>query len=103
MLYPYYQPIGELVSDLHDRPERMLAKGVIEGIVPWEKARTTFFWRLRRRVREEELVSALQAAKMESGDVSELSHDEALKQIHSKLPAETLGDDRRCYEMLANA
>ena len=22
----YYQPLGELISDLHDRPERMLAK-----------------------------------------------------------------------------
>jgi acetyl-CoA carboxylase carboxyltransferase component len=25
-LLPYYQSLGELISDLHDRPERMLAK-----------------------------------------------------------------------------
>ena len=50
-------------------------------------------------MREEELVGALMAAKGEG----ELSHADALKQLHSKLPADTLADDQRCYEMLAAA
>ena len=37
----------------------MLAKGVIRSIVPWAKARSFFYWRIRRRVREEELVKAV--------------------------------------------
>merc|ERR1712060_290738 len=96
MLFPYYQPLGEMISDLHDRPERMLAKGVIEAIIPWEKARTFFYWRLRRRTREEELVKALMSAKG-----GKLSHDEALNQVRAALPSDMLGDDRSCYELLA--
>ena len=48
---PYYTPIGEIFADLHDRPERMLAKGVIRSIVNWRGARTYFYWRIKRRVR----------------------------------------------------
>ena len=50
-LMPYYTPIGEIFADLHDRPERMLAKGVIRSIVSWKGARTYFYWRIKRRVR----------------------------------------------------
>ena len=59
---PSYQPLGELVADLHDRPERMLAKGVIRKIVPWP-SRRYFYWRLRRRLREEELVQGMGARR----------------------------------------
>ncbi|EOD32164.1 acetyl-CoA carboxylase [Emiliania huxleyi CCMP1516] len=95
-LLAYYQPLGETIADLHDRPERMLAKGVIRSIVPWAKARSFFYWRIRRRVREEELVKALMAA-------ASLSHDEALAQLHEKLPADVCADDRRCCEVLTSA
>jgi len=95
MLFPYYQPLGEMISDLHDRPERMLAKGVIEKIVPWGEARAFFYWRLKRRTREEELVRALIAAKD-----GKLSHAEALQQVAAKLPADVSGNDKACYEAL---
>jgi len=100
-LLPYYQPLGELISDLHDRPERMLAKGVIRSIVPWHNSRSFFYWRMRRRVREEELVRELQAIKAAEG--SSMTHDEALAQVHEKLPADALKDDKRCLEMLLSA
>lgn len=96
-LLPYYAPLGESISDLHDRPERMLAKGVIREIVEWKHARAYFYERLRRRVREEELVGAL----MRQG--AAIEHDEALRQIHSKLSPEVLADDRKTYEALCGA
>lgn len=54
-LLPSYQPLGEIFCDLHDRPERMLAKGVIRDIVDWKSARTYFYWRLKRRLAEMEM------------------------------------------------
>jgi len=51
---------------------------------------------VNRRVREEELVKALMAA-------ASLSHDEALAQLHEKLPADVCADDRRCCEVLTSA
>jgi len=57
-LLPAYQPLGELFCDLHDRPERMLAKNVIRAIVPWKSCRTYFFYRLKRRVEEFRLEAA---------------------------------------------
>jgi hypothetical protein len=40
---------------MHDTPVRMLAKGVIRSIVPWQQARSFFATRLRRRLMEETL------------------------------------------------
>jgi len=51
-LLPAYQPLGEMFCDLHDRPERMLAKNVIKAIVPWKSSRSYFYWRLKRRIEE---------------------------------------------------
>ena len=34
---------------MHDTPARMLAVGVLRGIVPWRRARAFFVDRLRRR------------------------------------------------------
>ena len=34
---------------MHDTPARMLAVGVLRGIVPWRRARAFFVARLRRR------------------------------------------------------
>ena len=41
---------------MHDGPVRMLAKGVLRGIVPWAGARAFFARRLRRRLAEEALL-----------------------------------------------
>uniref|UniRef100_A0A7S4BXK4 Acetyl-CoA carboxylase n=1 Tax=Chrysotila carterae TaxID=13221 RepID=A0A7S4BXK4_CHRCT len=93
-LLQYYTPLGELISDLHDRPERMVAKGVVKRVVEWESAREFFYWRLRRRLLEDDLVSA----RMQ-GD-SSLGYEETLTQLHSTLPAESLLDDKLCFQML---
>ena len=47
-----YQQIATHFADLHDTPGRMEAKEVIHGTVPWRRARSFFYWRLRRRLAE---------------------------------------------------
>tara|TARA_B110001452_G_scaffold267606_1_gene278415 strand:+ start:4830 stop:7067 length:2238 start_codon:yes stop_codon:yes gene_type:complete len=90
-----YQPISELFCDLHDRPERMLAKGVVRSIVPWAGCRHAFFNRLVRRVLEESLVRTAREA------VEGLSYEDALAQVHASLPAGTnLGDDAVVHALL---
>jgi len=95
-LLPSYQPIGELFCDLHDRPERMLAKGVLRSIVPWADCRKVFYHRLTRRVLEEDMVRQAQLA------VPGLTHDDALGQLHASLPKGTpLEDDALVYNLLS--
>lgn len=36
-------------AEMHDTPVRMMAKKVLHGIVPWQKARSFLTLRLRRR------------------------------------------------------
>lgn len=48
-LLPAYTQVATCFAELHDTPTRMLAKGVLRGIVPWARARTFFHTRLRRR------------------------------------------------------
>ena len=36
-------------AEMHDTPVRMVAKGVLHGIVPWSEARPFLAARLRRR------------------------------------------------------
>jgi len=52
-LLPVYQQVARQFADMHDTPTRMLAKGVLSGIVPWAHARRFFALRLRRRLMEE--------------------------------------------------
>ncbi|KAK0166882.1 hypothetical protein PV327_004353 [Microctonus hyperodae] len=58
-LEPMYRQAAVHFSDLHDTPERMLEKGTISEIIPWRDARRLFYWRLRRRLLEEELISEI--------------------------------------------
>lgn len=36
-------------AEMHDTPTRMVAKGVLHGIVPWSRARPFLALRLKRR------------------------------------------------------
>lgn len=55
ILEPMYHQVAIHFADLHDTPERMLEKNTIHEIIPWKKARRLFYWRLRRRLSEEEI------------------------------------------------
>ena len=48
-LLPVYRQVAVAFAAMHDTPARMVAKGVLRGIVPWSRARPFFTWRLRRR------------------------------------------------------
>lgn len=54
-----YHTVAFHFADLHDTPERMLAKGCIKSIVPWQIARNFFYWRLRRLINEDYFVKKI--------------------------------------------
>jgi len=74
-LMPLYVQISHEFADLHDRPGRMLAKGVIRDIVPWKRARQYFYWRVRRRLLQDAIVKQLKVAD------TTLSHAECLSML----------------------
>jgi acetyl-CoA carboxylase/biotin carboxylase 1 len=86
-LMPLYVQISHEFADLHDRPGRMKAKGVIRDIVPWERAREYFFWRVRRRLMQDALVSELKAAD------GSLSHAECLTMLGNWMSGKASWDD----------
>eukprot|EP00850_Spirogloea_muscicola_P009035 SM000050S16960 [mRNA] locus=s50:1564:20514:- [translate_table: standard] len=49
-LLPIYQQVALKFADLHDTPERMLAKGAIQKIVPWRTCRSFFYKHLKQRL-----------------------------------------------------
>ncbi|XP_034186413.1 acetyl-CoA carboxylase isoform X7 [Osmia lignaria lignaria] len=54
-LEPMYHQVAIHFADLHDTPERMFEKNAIHDIVPWRRARRSLYWRLRRRLLEDEI------------------------------------------------
>ncbi|SCP05586.1 biotin carboxylase subunit of acetyl CoA carboxylase, putative [Plasmodium ovale] len=49
-LLPFYLQVCHRYADLHDVSACMKSKGVVRKIVPWEKARSFFYYRLLRRL-----------------------------------------------------
>jgi acetyl-CoA carboxylase/biotin carboxylase 1 len=86
-LMPLYVQISHEFADLHDRPGRMKAKGVIRDVVPWKRAREYFFWRVRRRLVQDALVKELKAA-----DAS-LSHADCLTMLNGWIGEKASWDD----------
>ena len=84
---PLYVQISHEFADLHDRPGRMLAKGVIRDIVPWAQAREYFFWRVRRRLMQDALVASLKEAD------SSLGHAECLSMLASWMEGKASWED----------
>lgn len=61
-LFPIYKQLSIKFAELHDTPGRMMGKGVIDAVVPWESSRKFFYWRLRRRIEEKQLRNRLVSA-----------------------------------------
>ncbi|KAK9805253.1 hypothetical protein WJX72_008860 [[Myrmecia] bisecta] len=61
-LLPVYRQVALAFAEMHDTPVRMVAKGVLRGIVPWEAARPFLATRLQRRLSEAALVQEVRAA-----------------------------------------
>lgn len=58
-LIPTYRNVAIHIADTQDTPERMLAKGCINKIVPWSESRQFLYWRLRRLVTEDMFVKKI--------------------------------------------
>lgn len=61
-LLPIYAQISIQFADLHDRAERMKAKGTIREAIEWKNARRFFYWRARRRLNEDYILKRMAAA-----------------------------------------
>ncbi|EFA78999.1 acetyl-CoA carboxylase [Heterostelium album PN500] len=59
-LLAIYQQVAIKFADLHDTPGRMKAKGVIHDVVPWKSARKYFYFRLKRRLLEEQQIRLME-------------------------------------------
>ncbi|OMO94220.1 Carboxyl transferase [Corchorus olitorius] len=75
-LLPVYTQIATKFAELHDTSLRMAAKGVIKEVVDWDRSRSFFYRRLRRRIAESSLVKIVKDA---AGD--QLSHKAAMDLI----------------------
>lgn len=62
LLLPVYRQVAVAFAEMHDTPVRMVAKGVLRGIVPWPQARPFMIARLRRRLAEEHMLGAVRDA-----------------------------------------
>jgi acetyl-CoA carboxylase/biotin carboxylase 1 len=84
-------------ADLHDTPGRMKAKGVIRRQVQWANSRTFFYWRLRRRLHEFDVVNRIVAAGHALSTLpSRSTLIDATKQfVVSQCISDTLWDDDR--------
>lgn len=47
---PAYQQVARQFADMHDTPARMVAKGVLRGVVPWRQVRGSGLERPERPV-----------------------------------------------------
>eukprot|EP00435_Cladocopium_sp_Y103_P029971 s1698_g7.t1 len=56
---PLYTSVATTFADLHDRAGRMKAKGVIRESISWKDSRRYFYWRVKRRVLQDYLISRL--------------------------------------------
>lgn len=61
-LLPVYTQIATRFAELHDTSLRMASKEVIREVVDWERSRSFFYRRLRRRVTEGSLIRTVRDA-----------------------------------------
>ena len=59
-LISMYHQAALTFADLHDTPMRMLEKECIQEIIPWNRSRFLFYWRLRRLLNENRIKNEIQ-------------------------------------------
>lgn len=93
-LLPSYRQAALRFAELHDTPQRMLAKGVIRKIVRWEESRGFFYWRLRARLEHGSLIDMVQSL-----GICKSSREEACSLLSSWIEDTTspLPDDGRAF------
>lgn len=89
-LLPVYIGIATSFAQMHDTPVRMLAKGVLKGIIPWENSRKFFALRLKRRLAEEALYKHVASA---DASISLPTAKDMVKSWYFSSPMEAQGGD----------
>ena len=74
VLSPIYHQVAVTFADLHDTPDRMLAKGVIRDVIEWRESRSKLYWRLKRRLHERKMMNKIEStgASLNQGQKTEL-------------------------------
>ncbi|KAJ1512698.1 acetyl-coenzyme-A carboxylase [Coelomomyces lativittatus] len=63
---PMIQQIALTFAELHDTPQRMLAKQTIRRILHWPHSRAFFYWRTQRRLKELPYLQQLKSLQLPS-------------------------------------
>ena len=93
-LMPLYLQVAHEFADLHDRSGRMKAKGVIRDVLEWKSSRATMYWRVKRRIAEDELRNKIMEA-----DAS-LDHYAATAKVEAMVGEASYADDQKFLEFL---
>ena len=101
-LLPVYQQIAVSFAALHDTPSRMLAKACVDGIIPWAESRQFLYWRLRRRLFEDQIIARL--AKAAPSMSEEELHKSVKHFVSSQVPpcaaAQELGAEHSVFDLI---
>ena len=62
LLQPY-RSVAVGFADMHDKAERMRAKGIVRKVIPWKNARRFFYWRLKKGIIEDALARSISATQ----------------------------------------
>lgn len=73
LLMGMYHQTALAFADLHDTPMRMLEKGCICDIIPWQRSRYLFYWRLRRLLYEDRVKNEIQRVILNKNDAEALA------------------------------
>jgi acetyl-CoA carboxylase/biotin carboxylase 1 len=98
-LLPVYGQVAVEFADLHDRAGRMVAKGVIRDAVDWPSARSYFYWRLRRRLAEDNLLDSVAKAAPTNGE-NDVVEQLRLRLDELRSAAGVAADDKSVAEWL---
>jgi len=100
IVLPIYKTIAVHFADLHDTPEGMEKKRGIRKVVPWEKSREFFYWRLRSQLLLRELAKPLlQYTKEING--SPLASVREIVKKHTGFSNDEWGEDRNLVEWIS--
>ncbi|KAK9799384.1 hypothetical protein WJX73_008409 [Symbiochloris irregularis] len=89
-LLPIYHQVAVAFAEMHDTPVRMMAKGVLHGIIPWAQARPFLALRLRRRLAEEEIIRHIMITDT---SIKRADASQKLQAWFMSSPADILMDD----------
>jgi acetyl-CoA carboxylase/biotin carboxylase 1 len=93
-IMPLYHQVAGQFCDLHDGAGRMAAKGVIRDTLDWRTSREYFYWRLRRRLLELEIVGAIETAAPTTANPDAVLLAWLTEDLSAQYAEKTIEDDK---------